>query len=95
MAVNSPTQEFKNPVACAGAFGRLFYAGDSRVYFSQVLKTAKEAGRCYQNNDPISEDIPDVLDTDGGEIPLDDTLGITAIRPFRSGILILFFRKFI
>ena len=88
MAVNSPTQEFKNPVACAGAFGRLFYAGDSRVYFSQVLKTAKEAGRCYQNNDPISEDIPDVLDTDGGEIPLDDTLGITAIRPFRSGILI-------
>lgn len=88
MPVTAPTQEFKNPTSCASAFGRFFYAIESTVYFSRVLVTAKEAGRCYQVNDPISEDIPDILDTDGGYIPLDDTLSIQAIRPFRSGILV-------
>lgn len=88
MAVNPPTQEFVNPVACTSAFGRVFSGTGSTVYFSNVLITSKEAGRCYQRNDPISEDIPDVLDTDGGYIFLDDALSILAIKPFRSGVLV-------
>lgn len=88
MPVTAPTQEFKNPVACATAFGRIFSAVDSTVYFSQVLVTAKDAGICYQLNDPISEDLPDVLDTDGGYILLDDAINIQNITPFRSGVAV-------
>jgi hypothetical protein len=88
MAVTAPTQEFKNPIACATAFGRILSAVDSTVYFSQVLVTAKDAGICYQLNDPISEDLPDVLDTDGGYILLDDAINIQSIVPFRSGVAV-------
>lgn len=88
MPVTAPTQRFRNPVATTYAFGRIFSGIDSTVYFSQVLKTAKEAGRCYQVNDPVSEEISDVLDTDGGSLILDDAVEIVAIKPFRSGILV-------
>jgi len=88
MAVNNPTVNTKNPNCCASAFGRIFYAVDSTVMYSQVLITSKEAGRCYQNNDPTSETIPDLLDTDGGMITLEDTVDIRAIKPFKAGILV-------
>ena len=66
MAVTTPTTNTKNPNCCASAFGRLFYAVDSTVSYSQVLISSKQAGNCYQNNDPTSETVPDLLDTDGG-----------------------------
>lgn len=88
MTVSVPTQEYKNPVAVEAAFGRLFWAVDSRVYFSRVLKTSKDAGVCYQTNDPVSEDIPDLLDTDGGDFFLDSAINITKIKSFRSGVLV-------
>ena len=88
MAVNNPTTNTKNPNCCASAFGRLFYAVDSTVSYSQVLISSKQAGNCYQNNDPTSETIPDLLDTDGGVIPLEDSVNIKAITPFKSGILV-------
>jgi hypothetical protein len=88
MAVTAPTTNTKNPNCCASAFGRIFYAVDSTVIFSQVLISSKQAGNCYQNNDPTSETIPDLLDTDGGVIPLEDSVGIKALKPFKSGVLI-------
>ena len=88
MSVTAPSVPIKNPDTCATAFGRIFYAVDSTVMYSQVLITAKEAGRCYQSNDPTSETIPDLLATDGGVIQLEDTVGIKAITPFRSGVLV-------
>ena len=69
MAVDNPTTNIKNPNCCASAFGRIFYAVDSTVSYSQVLVSSQQAGNCYQNNDPTSETIPDLLDTDGGVIP--------------------------
>lgn len=88
MAVDSPRTDFKNPNCCTSAFGRIFYAAGSTVYFSQVLITGKDAGRCYQNNDPTSEDIPDLLDTDGGVVTIEDSVKIKALKAFRSGVLI-------
>lgn len=88
MAVSAPTQNFKNPTSCTAAFGRFFYAVESTVYFTQVILTSKDAGRCYQVNDPTSEEIPDLLDTDGGVIQLDEAVEIQAMRPFRSGIIV-------
>lgn len=88
MAVDSPTRNYKNPSACASAFGRFFYAVDSLIYFSQVVISPSDAGRCYQANDPTSSEIPDLLDTDGGVIELEDTRRIKRIVVFRSGILV-------
>lgn len=88
MAVDNTTVEYENPVTCAYAFGRLFYGVNSLVYYSQVLNSPSDAGRCYQNNDPTSTEIPDLLDTDGGVITLEDTRKIKLITPFKSGILV-------
>lgn len=88
MAVDSPKRQYKNPVAVASAFGRVFWAVDSIVMYSQVLQGVNDVGRCYQNNDPTSSEIPDLLDTDGGVVELEDSRNIKAIQPFRSGILV-------
>lgn len=88
MAVDSPKRNYKNPSACASAFGRFFYAVDSLIYFSQVIISPSDAGRCYQANDPTSSEIPDLLDTDGGVIELEDSRRIKRIIVYRSGILV-------
>ena len=88
MAVDSPKIPFKNPVCCASAFGRFFYAVDSIIYFTQVIQSDSDVGRCYQQNDPTSSEFPDLLDTDGGVVPLEDTLRIKAMHPYREGVLI-------
>lgn len=88
MAVDSPKKLYKNPVACTSAFGRFFSAVESTVYYTQVLTTANDAGRCYQSNDPTSAEIPDLLDTDGGSLELEDVRNIKALRSFRNGVVI-------
>ena len=88
MAVDSPKKNFKNPTSCASAFGRFFYAVDSMVYFTQIVETDSDVGRCYQQNDPTSSEFPDLLDTDGGVIELEDTQRIKAMQSYSSGVLI-------
>lgn len=88
MAVDAPKVKIKNPNCCTSAFGRIFYAYDSTVLFSQVLLSGKDVGRCYQNNDPTSEEIPDLLDTDGGVITLEESIRIKALKAFKSGVLV-------
>ena len=88
MAVSEPKRNYKNPVACASAFGRFFYAVDSLIYYSQVLVSPNDAGRCYQSNDPTSAEIPDLLDTDGGVLELEDSRSIKAMKAFRSGVIV-------
>ena len=88
MAVNDPKRNFKNPIACTSAFGRFFYAVDSLVYYSQVLVSPNDAGRCYQSNDPTSKEVPDLLDTDGGILEIEEARNIKAMRSFRSGVLV-------
>ena len=56
--------------------GRAFYAGvganqySDKVYFSQIIDSDAKFGKCYQKNDPTSEEIADLLDDDGGAISL-------------------------
>lgn len=77
------------PKALAVGFGRVFYGAQGRVYFSQVIIDNFESlGRCYQRNDPISDVTSDILDTDGGEILIQDAGTILAMEPFKSGILV-------
>lgn len=63
--------------------GRVFYAGFSNivgdgddkspklgsyVLYSRLIRAEGDAFMCYQEGDPTSKDIPDLLDTDGGFI---------------------------
>lgn len=58
--------------AVAWFAGRVWYAGvqndrlGSRLYFSQTVEKDVQYRYCFQQADPTSEHIPDLVDTDGG-----------------------------
>lgn len=68
------TSEGYRPSTCAFYAGRIFYAGvphpdyQGKVYYTQIIEGDTNIGRCYQANDPTSEELSDLLATDGGEI---------------------------
>lgn len=74
--------------------GRIFYAGltsaknSGKILFSKQLDNITEAGRCYQQNDPTSEDFSDLLDTDGGVISIPDATNIQKLHVFGSTIIV-------
>lgn len=77
------------PTALGVGFGRVFYGAQGRVYFSQVIvDDFSVAGKCYQRNDPTAEDMADVLDTDGGEILIQDAGNVLLILAYKSGVLV-------
>ena len=77
------------------SFGnRVFYAGiDSaknggKIYFSKIVESNTELGNFYQVNDPTSEDISDLLDTDGGVVKIAEAHNIRKLHVFGAAILI-------
>ena len=75
--------------------GRVFYSGmqdstndnGSKIFFSEVVEEGfKSLGRCYQRNDPTSEILSDLLDTDGGYISIPDAFNIQKIHVFGSSL---------
>lgn len=71
--------------------GRVFYAGmpdstddnGNKIYFSQVLENdLTEIGEVLQKNDPTSEELSDLLDTDGGFIVIPEAHNILKLHPF-------------
>lgn len=73
------TTRFKTVTAFAG---RVFYSGlesaknSGVILFSRTIETLSELGDCYQQNDPTSEEISDLLDTDGGVIRIPNAVNI-------------------
>lgn len=68
--------------------GRAWYAQGSDVFFSQVLAHKRMAGFCYQDADPTAENISDLIDTDGGHLPLPEARHIRRIISSGSGIMV-------
>lgn len=71
--------------------GRVFYAGfssqvnggdsesprlGSYVLFSRLVQKTSDIYKCYQEGDPTSSEIPDLVDTDGGFIRIDGAYNI-------------------
>ena len=75
------------PVAVAFANGRAWYGHDNTLYFSQVLDDKAKAGFCYQEADPTSEDISDLIATDGGVIPIPEMSKLIRLVPVGSGVV--------
>jgi hypothetical protein len=74
--------------------GRIFYAGltsqknGAKILFSRILEDLSEVGRCFQQFDPTSEDLSDVLDTDGGVIVIPEARNILKVFPYQASVLI-------
>lgn len=83
------TSEFRPyPTTTTTAFGRFFAGIDNRILFSQILvDDVNTLGRCYQKNDPTSPEISDLLATDGGEIPLQNSGNIIKTVEFQRGVI--------
>ena len=76
------------PAAISFANGRLWYVHNSTLYFSQVMDDKSKAGFCYQEADPTSEDISDLIDTDGGVIPIPEMAKGIRLIPSGNGIVV-------
>lgn len=75
------------PACCAFFSGRAWYGHESTIYFSQILDDKRKAGFCYQEADPTSEDISDLIATDGGVIPVPEMINVQRIMPISGGIM--------
>lgn len=91
-------------VACTAAYaGRAWYSGmlskaedgDNKspiltgcVLFSQVFEQKIQLVRCYQEADPTSPDISDILDSDGGLIFIPECSYINHLRAVKESLFV-------
>jgi hypothetical protein len=68
--------------------GRVWFGCNSTVYFSQLLTDTYKAGLCFQEADPTSEDISDLIATDGGVIPIPEISKIVRLVPHGDGVIV-------
>lgn len=83
--------------------GRLFYAGivsnvtgrdsfspnySGMVFFSQVGHSTDSLSKCYQDADPTSEEINDIIETDGGVIHIPEISYIHKLLATRTSLLV-------
>jgi len=92
-------------ISCVASMGnRIFYSGiDSNIYdgdkyslkyhgavlFSKTAINTEDLTRCYQDADPTSRKISDLVDTDGGIVPITEARGIQRIIPLREALIII------
>lgn len=84
--------------------GRVFYAGfngtvvsgdkhspdlSNFVFFSQLVKSAPDITKCYQEGDPTSRESNDVVETDGGFIRLSGVDRIISLVNLSSHLIVI------
>lgn len=88
------SSEGARPSCTAFYAGRVWYAGvnhpkyGGNVYYTQIIERDEQIGKCYQNNDPTSEELSDLLDTDGGVVRILESSGILSMIPVGGALLI-------
>jgi hypothetical protein len=83
------------PATCAFFAGRVFYAGiqyqgyNARIYFSQILSNINQVGKCFQINDPTSEEAFDLLPSDGGFVDILEAGKILKLLPLLNSLVVI------
>jgi hypothetical protein len=74
----------------AGPGANAFYTWTENIYFSQIITQGDSSsfGKCYQTNDPTSENLFDLLDTDGGVITIPGCGAIYKLFPIANGMIV-------
>ena len=91
LATEVETGRFRSVAAYAG---RVFYSGiDSadnggKIFFSRLTESVRDIGNCYQVNDPTSEILSDLLDTDGGVVNIPDAHNIRKLHVLGASLLV-------
>ena len=73
---------------------RVWYAGaesvklSTRIYFSQIIESDGQYGKCYQIADPTDERISDITPADGGVIVIPEAANIVRIIPYGASLLV-------
>lgn len=80
----------ERPVTVSYFAGRVWYGCQSTVYYSRVLEpnTYYKANFCCQEADPTSQQISDLVATDGGTILVNDIGTILRLYSIGSGMLV-------
>jgi len=96
-------QETGSFTTVASYAGRVFYSGvssyinspDERspnysnyIFFSQVVTAPDKIGKCYQEADPTSPNISDIIDTDGGTIQIPEATRIYRLIATQTSLLV-------
>lgn len=68
--------------------GRAWWAGGDKVYYSQIIDNKSKAGLCFQEADPTSEDISDLIASDGGVVPIAEARNIIRLMPLSNGVMV-------
>lgn len=65
-----------------------YYTWTENIYFSQTISGNLNFGDCFQVNDPTSENLFDLLPTDGGVITIQGSGNIFKLFPIQNGLLV-------
>lgn len=84
--------------------GRVWYSGfsgdiiggdsysprmSSYILFSKIISSKAELGACHQIGDPTSKEAPDLLETDGGFIRIDEAYGVRKLVNIGSALVVI------
>lgn len=83
-----PKEDSTRIIDTAFMGGRVFYLRQNSLLYSQVIEDIKQAGMCYTEGDPTSEDSFDVVDTDGGVITITDMGDAIALFELQNGLVV-------
>ena len=82
------------PASVAFFSGRAFFSGiespeiGDNIYFSQVLTDIRKVEKAYQDADPTSDEISDIIDTDGGRITVAGLGKVIKMIPLQRSLLV-------
>jgi len=93
-ALVNTTTGFQRPSVCAFFAGRVFYSGinftgfNSNIYFTQIIENTMQYGATYQQNDPTSPTLFDILPSDGGILRIPEAGTIFKMQTIPGGLAI-------
>ena len=83
------------PTTVAFFAGRIFYSGmniqkyNGSLFFTQIIENETQYGRCYQRNDPTSEEVFELLPSDGGVLKILGVGIVTSLFSLQGALIVI------